>query len=294
MFKRVALIVCCIMIMTVPISFGVEVSGGRYFVGEDIPAGYYTFRIEDGATNVTIWGAGYQDYDTNGGLLLNTILEDPGNSFLAKVVLEEGNVVDFDHTLIIEKYEPQDYSEVDQFTLGGGRYIIGEDIPAGYYTFRIEDGSAYITLWGAEYQDYDTNGGLLLNIILEYPSNSFLNKVVLEEGNVVDFDQTIVVEKYVPEDYTGVNEFILAGGRYIVGEDIPAGSYTIQLEGGSAYVTVWGAAYQDYNTNGGLLLNTVLEDTGESMLGKVVLEEGNVIDFDASLNFTVFQGISFD
>lgn len=190
--------VLLILLLFVSTAFALTVSGGRYTVGEDIPAGYYTFAIEKGLTNLTVFGANYDDYETNGGLLLNILLDANKNPILGKVVLEEGNIVSFDKSLIIEKYVPADYSESEQFTLPGGRYTVGEDIPAGSFSVRIETGLANLTVWGANYNDYETNNGLLVNILLQASdsNNNEIGKLVLEEGNIIDFTAPLVFTKY--------------------------------------------------------------------------------------------------
>ena len=55
-----------------------------------------------------------------------------------------------------------------------------------------------------------------------------------------------------------------------------------------------GADYGDYQTNGGLLLNVVINKKSNPSLGKVILEEGNVIDFESQLLFEKYTGLSFD
>lgn len=78
----------------------IEVPGGRYVIGEDIPAGNYSITIKDGGTNITVWGSAYKDYKTNGGLLLNITLLADDNPQLGKVILNEGNVIDFSSPVI--------------------------------------------------------------------------------------------------------------------------------------------------------------------------------------------------
>lgn len=89
-----------------------------------------------------------------------------------------------------------------------------------------------------------------------------------------------------------IKEIDIPGGRYTVGVDIPAGNYTISFIDRGTNLTVWGSEYQDFKSNGGLLLNTTVNKNNPS-LGKVVLVEGNVIDFDAALKFSRFVGFDF-
>ena len=175
----------------------------------------------------------------------------------------------------------------------GGRYKIGEDIPAGAYTISFIKKGTNLTLWGSRYDDYKTNGGLLLNVVIN-DKNPSLGKVVLQTGNVIDFTSSLSFEKYMPLELNWDEENTILGGRYTVGEDIPAGSYSIKATDRSTNLTVWGASYEDYQTNGGLLLNVVMNKDRNPELGKVILEEGNIIDFQSPLVFEPFKGFSFD
>ena len=283
-----------------------EIPAGQYTIGTDIPAGAYRISIGSASTNLTVWGAAYRDYSTNGGLLLNVTLNGRSNStsynpVLGKVILEEGNVIDFSATLKFEEYAGLDFAVGRTNRVPGGRYTVGEDIPAGAYTISMEDGSTNLTVWGAAYEDYRSNGGLLLNVTMNSRSSSssynpVMGKVILKEGNVIDFVHELVFDAYAGLNFTVGRTNRVPGGRYTVGEDIPAGAYTISIESGSTNLTLWGAAYEDYRSNGGLLLNEVLNSRSGSTsynpsIGKVVLAEGNVINFDHELVFAPYTGV---
>lgn len=195
--KRLSALIMSLVILLsiVGIAFATDIPGGRYKVGEDIPAGAYTISVIKKGTNLTVWGADYNDYNTNGGLLLNTVINDK-NPTLKKVILEAGNVIDFTAPLTIEKYSPLDVNWEVSNTIPGGRYTVGEDIPAGSYSISATDKGTNLTVWGAAYEDYRTNGGLLLNVVMNKDRNPNLGKVVLEEGNVIDFDAALVFEPF--------------------------------------------------------------------------------------------------
>lgn len=186
-------LILCVSLFVVSSALATEIPGGRYKVGVDIPAGAYTIQHVKRSTNLTVWGADYQDYQTDGGLLLNVVMDNK-NPCLEKVVLEEGNVINFSAPLEITKYKGLDFVVGEANTVNGGRYIVGEDIPAGSYSISITQSSTNMTVWGSAYQDYRSNGGLLLNVVLDASRNPTLGKVVLEEGNVINFTRTVIFE----------------------------------------------------------------------------------------------------
>ena len=175
----------------------------------------------------------------------------------------------------------------------GGRYKVGEDIPAGAYTISIIKKGTNLTIWGSKYEDYRADGGLLLNVVVN-DKNPSLGKVILEAGNIIDFTAALSFEKYVPLELNWEESNTILGGRYTVGKDIPAGSYSISATDKGTNLTVWGVAYEDYRSNGGLLLNVVMNKEHNPNLGKVILGEGNIIDFTAPLVFEPYKGFSFD
>lgn len=179
---------------------------------------------------------------------------------------------------------------VEAFEVPGGRYIIGEDIPAGDYTISISTGSTNLTVWGAAYHDYNAKGGLLLNVSLEANKNNKLEKVVLEDGNIIDFSSSLTFKSYIGLSFSVTERTVVPGGCYTVGKDIPAGTYTISIEKESTNLTIWGSKYNDYSSNGGLLLNVGLSAKNNQKLGKVVLNDGNIINFSFPLIFEPYKG----
>ena len=90
-----------------------------------------------------------------------------------------------------------------------------------------------------------------------------------------------------------VEQVEIPAGRYTVGEDIPAGDYRITISSGYAYLSVWGSEYNNFDDDGGLLLSMVLnaESKETKEIGKAVLKDGNVIDFDSALVFETYHGL---
>lgn len=83
-------------------------------------------------------------------------------------------------------------------------------------------------------------------------------------------------------------------GVYVVGEDIPAGSYTITLKNPDAVANIflWGAGLEDYDTNGGLLVNELLYGN-QNVMGKIILKEGNILHLTGDVYIGPFRGIWF-
>ena len=189
------LLILGILLVFSSVALATEIPGGRYKVGEDIPEGCYTISNIKRGTNLTVWGAEYDDYKAAGGLLLNVVVNDK-NPCLGKVVLVKGNVIDFTAALDFTKYEGLEFDPESTNTVYGGRYTVGEDIPAGSYSISATDRGTNLTVWGAAYDDYKTNGGLLLNVVMNKDRNPNLGKVILEEGNVIDFSSPLIFEPY--------------------------------------------------------------------------------------------------
>lgn len=266
-------------------------NGGIYTVGEDIPEGAYSVHCVSGSTYFSAFGAAVEDYDTNGGLLYGSIMNQ-NNPTIGKIVLEEGNVISFDSTLELSKYEPINYSGNDSYILSGGIYKVGEDLPAGTYSVHVEKGETGFSVYGDEITSrYDKLGGRLFYADLD-SDNSTIGKIVLEEGYIIIFKQSLEMKRYEPMDYSGVNEFFINSGTYIIGEDIPSGSYSIQIEKGYAYFQVLKSDKTNYNFDRKELFAVSL-DSENSTIGKLVLQEGNVILFGHSLVMSQYQPVNY-
>ncbi len=71
-------------------------------------------------------------------------------------------------------------------------------------------------------------------------------------------------------------------GIWKVGDDIPAGTYSIRATPeGITSVTLWRRAKDDYSSNGLILCESVIFDETD-LIGKVIFEEGNVLEISGS------------
>ena len=85
-------------------------------------------------------------------------------------------------------------------------------------------------------------------------------------------------------------------GVYTIGEDIPAGVYTISCTGKeSILLHLWGRAIGDYSSNGGSIYQVWVTPGEDGKIGKIVLEEGNVLEINGgALIVEKYQGFSFE
>ena len=98
---------------------------------------------------------------------------------------------------------------------------------------------------------------------------------VIREAQALLFDQQLVDGVSVPQ------------GTYIIGEDIPAGAYRIEITDGTGY-------YDVYDKQDGKLIHSGL--TGKSYkvteIGKITFEDGNVLKLvNSTFIFYPYTGI---
>ena len=80
--------------------------------------------------------------------------------------------------------------EWKEISVPKGHWVIGVDIPEGYYCITPKT-YCYLRLWGYEYNDYSTNGGLLYHDSID--TGEKLGKIWLQEGWVLDVDNDIIM-----------------------------------------------------------------------------------------------------
>ena len=78
-------------------------------------------------------------------------------------------------------------------------------------------------------------------------------------------------------------------GQWVVGKDIPAGTYRIYAPK-QALINVWKVAPEDFS-NGGLLVNQIIPKGSE--FGRLVLEEGWVFTTSKTVIFTPPASLGF-
>lgn len=96
------------------------------------------------------------------------------------------DLLDLQKELVKEIMSRPEWKEV---VVPAGTWIVGEDIPAGVYSFRIYKDKVVIHLWGAAVNDFDTNGGI---IISDYRDQD-IGKVELKDGNVLEISKPMII-----------------------------------------------------------------------------------------------------
>ena len=88
--------------------------------------------------------------------------------------------------------------------------------------------------------------------------------------------------------------FEVPKGVWVIGEDIPAGSYSIRSVDKEKYINVilWGREQKNYDEAGGLLVNEMLYKD-EDYIGKIILNDGNVLELSGTVIFGPVQGFGF-
>ena len=103
--------------------------------------------------------------------------------------------------------------------------------------------------------------------------------VALAESNLSDmsYSELIALQKEVVKEIMSRPEWkevVVPAGTWIVGEDIPVGKYSFRIyQNQSVVIHLWGAAVDDYDRNGGLIIS----DYRDQDIGKVELKDGNVL-----------------
>lgn len=90
---------------------------------------------------------------------------------------------------------------------------------------------------------------------------------------LINIQRQIVIEIMSRPEWKEVE---VPAGQWRVGEDIPEGTYSIKPSGRSVLVQIWGKTPGDYKTNGGMILNEII-DKGE-VYGKIELKKGWILE----------------
>lgn len=89
-------------------------------------------------------------------------------------------------------------------------------------------------------------------------------------------------------------EVTVPAGDWVVGEDIPAGAYSVCITDPDTLVgvIVWGSAKDDYESDGGLLYNILLMDD-TLVYGKLKLAPGNIVAISGPVIFAPAVSLGF-
>ena len=113
----------------------------------------------------------------------------------------------------------------------------------------------------------------------------------------LSFDELTVLQWRLSDELVSRPEWFgteVPAGIWTVGVDIPARAYSVELVGeiGVSVFRVWGAKIDDYSTNGGLI-HSVYMTKDNNLLGKIVLEEGYVLELSTPFKFAPPLSLGF-
>ena len=182
-------------------------------------------------------------------------------------------------------------SQGKKVEIPAGTYTIGEDIPAGTYTVSVanEKQTVLFEAWRVAVGNYNNNGSI------EYcwlkKDNPQIGKIVLENKNVVCFGGPVVFEQYKSLKFQ--EKTPIPAGTYTIGEDIPAGTYTVSLanEKQTVLFEAWRVSVGNYNNGGNIEYCWLKKEN--PLIGKIVLENKNVVRFGGPVVFEQYKGFSF-
>ena len=106
----------------------------------------------------------------------------------------------------------------------------------------------------------------------------------LTRDELIELDRSIQALLFSEELANGIK---VDQGKYIIGEDIPAGTYRIEITGIGGY-------YDLYDKQGGKKISSGLTGSTYNVtdIGKLVLEEGNYLVFvNSSFIFFPYTGV---
>ena len=89
-------------------------------------------------------------------------------------------------------------------------------------------------------------------------------------------------------------EVTVPAGDWIVGEDIPEGTYSIRPVNASKYINifVWGAEKDNYTKGGGLIVNDHV-GYDKDIIAKLILKKGQIVVINMPVIFAPAQSLGF-
>ncbi len=108
-------------------------------------------------------------------------------------------------------------------------------------------------------------------------------------------DELLALEAAIKEEKIErklVKSAQVGAGSYIVGQDIPVGSYTI-TDDGKYSMNIFVYNDKDAQERDSRIVNLVLWANGEKT-GKIELSEGNILEINGPIILTVFDGIVWE
>ena len=261
----------------------VTVPVGDYIVGEDIPAGSYTLNASKYSVLRVYKNQNASYYDDSYEVEKPTYI-------VGKVNLKDGMMVQV-------AYAPIDFSTyngingIESLQTSGraeipmGDYIIGEDIPEGEYTLS-SDKYSVLRVYKDSNTDYYDN-----SYELEEPDFT-VGKVLLKSGMKVQIAYGIItLSKYTRlacfDELERSGQATIPVGDYIVGKDIPEGTYSLTS-------TKYSVLRVYKNQSSSYYDNSYECEKPDYYVGKVKLTEGMFIQIVyGSIDFKPYQGLGF-
>lgn len=120
-----------------------------------------------------------------------------------------------------------------------------------------------------------------------------------EQGNLLHNNSQISSADTVQENSEATSETSqgkkveIPAGTYTIGEDIPAGTYTVSLanEKQTVLFEAWRVSVGNYNNGGNIEYCWLKKEN--PLIGKIVLENKNVVRFGGPVVFEQYKGFSF-
>lgn len=107
----------------------------------------------------------------------------------------------------------------------------------------------------------------------------------LSFDELVDANHRIVMEIMTRPEW---KETPVPSGEWVVGEEIPAGTYSIAAESRMCIMTIWASADKDF---GSLVGEYVIYE--DEPFGKITLKDGYLVVFSQNVIFAPPKGIDF-
>lgn len=191
--------------------------------------------------------------------------------------------------------------------LNAGKYIVGTDMPAGSY--QAECKGTYSSSTMKIFSSRDAKYADDTYIMAELYQSATIGRLDLAAGNVISITgSAITLKSYstaqnqlnMPTidsniDTKSSNEFLgneleVAPGKYQVGLEIPAGTYSVKCKG--AYSMVSFNVYESKDDLFPVYSTFLTELLGNSEIGKIVLSIGNIVEIsEGSVTLFPYKGV---
>ena len=189
-----------------------------------------------------------------------------------------------------------------------GKYMVGKDIPSGVY--RLECKGAFSSSQVRLYSSTTSVSPQESHVMAEMYNSSIIGKIELAEGSVLEISGSTItlssfsvsqIESSLPEvqkevslsaptSNTQVDGLVVAPGKYMIGSDIPAGTYRVVCKDASSMST-----FSLFDNEKSIFpsFETILNELfGNAEIGKIELKTGNRLEIaEGSVTLYVYDGL---